>query len=158
MQAAPQPPQLSPLVKALVWILLAGVAAAIVWPLGLYVVAPAAASGAPGEGQSWGSVFAIVAFSLAVALLFAWALHRLTHTELSDEGLQVPGWRGRRLIRWSEIERVSGRGLQIKLHTASATVTVNPLCYRRPGGVVPFLLRKVPIPALGGRTPTSGNP
>jgi hypothetical protein len=144
-------PQLSPLARAVVLVVYVAVAAAVVLPLGQYVVVPLVVRGMPGEGWSWNTVLAVLALSMAALALFGWALHRTVNTQLAEEGLRIPSFRGRKLIKWSEIQRVSGRGLQIKLHTVSETVTVNPLCYVRPSGVVPFLLHKIPV-NLGGAT------
>jgi hypothetical protein len=93
---------------------------------------------------------AALTLSLAALVAFGWALHQTVNTQLDEEGMQVPGFGGSQRIRWSEVQRVSGRGWRIKLHTASRTVTVNPLCYVKPGAVVPFLLRKIPVAV--GRT------
>jgi hypothetical protein len=138
-------PQLSRLARAVVLVVYVVVTAAVLLPLTQYVVVPIASSGAPGADWSWNTVAAVIASSLAALVAFGWALHQTVNTQLDEEGMQVPGFGGRKLVRWSEVQRVSGRGLRIKLHTASRTVTVNPLCYVKPREVVPFLLRKVPV-------------
>jgi hypothetical protein len=150
MRAAVPAPQLSRWARAAVAVVYVLVAAAVVLPLVQQVVVPIATRGAAAAGWSWGSLLAVLALSVAALALFGWELHRAVNTQLDEEGLQVPGLRGRKRIPWSRIERVSGRGLRIRLHTASETVTVNPLCYARPGQVVPFLLRKIPVRLVGG--------
>lgn len=146
---SPSAPRLSRLARAIVAAVFVAVAAAVAVPLLWHVIVPLVVHGTPGPGWSWQSVSAVSALSMAALALFGSSLHRLVNTQLDEEGLHVPRWRGRRRILWSQIERVSGRGLRIRLHTASDTVTVNPLCYARPGSVVPFLLRKIPVHLAG---------
>ncbi len=113
------------------------------------LVTPLFARGHLPEGWSWGAATAVLTLSLLVLALFGGSLYQRVNTKLEPEGLLVPTLRGSKFIRWSEVERVSGRGMQIKLHTASTVVTVNPLCYARPGEVVTFLLANVQLRVPG---------
>lgn len=126
-------------------------AVGILLPLGRHVLLPLATGGTPGPDWPWSTVLVVVAFSLGVLVLLGWTLHQTVNTRLDDEGLHVPGLRGHVLVRWSQIERVSGRGMRIKLHAGTRIVTVNPLCYSRPGEVAPFLKSRLSV-HVGGST------
>jgi hypothetical protein len=129
-------------------------AVAILLPLGQQVLLPLATGDTPGPAWSWSSALAVLGFSLGVLALLGWTLHQTVNTRLDDEGLHVPGWRGHELVRWSQIERVSGRGMRIKLHAGTRIVTVNPLCYARPGEVAPFLKSKLSVHVGGSAAGT----
>ena len=99
----------------------------------------------------WTPASAVTTVTLgAVALvLLAGSLYRRLHTRMDEHGLLVPGWRGHRRVPWSDIVRVSGRGLQIRLHTAGgAVVAINPLCYARPREAMTYMLSRLPRPVV----------
>lgn len=100
-------------------------------------------------GWTAGSAALLVGLSLAVLGLFGATLYRQLTTQLGDEGITVATLKGRTRIAWGDFERASGRGFRIRLHAGNTVVTVNPLCYARPGQVVPYLLSKLPSRVLG---------
>lgn len=61
------------------------------------------------------------------ALVFLFSLHSLTiKTTISDDEISTQSILGTRSLKWSEINRVSGRGHSIKLHNFDGDVTVAP--------------------------------
>ena len=127
-----------------------GLLASIVLPFLTGVARPLLTEGAA-VPQGWTSASAVATVLLgAVALvLLAGSLYRRLGTRMDDQGLLVPGLRGSRRVPWSDIVRVSGRGLQIRLHTAGgAVVAINPLCYARPREAMTYMLSRLPRPVV----------
>ncbi len=61
------------------------------------------------------------------ALFFLFSLYSLTiKTTISDDEISTQSLLGTKSLRWSEINRVSGRGHAIKLHNFDGDVTVAP--------------------------------
>jgi hypothetical protein len=151
MESTPPPPAPTPsriafTIGAVLFLLFfALVGAAVVESL----VLPLWSQGRLPAGWTAGSATLLVVLSLAVLGLFGASLYRQLTTQLGDEGVSVVTIKGRRRIAWADFQRASGRGFRIRLHAGNEVVTVNPLCYSRPGEVVPYLLSKLPSRVLG---------
>lgn len=127
-----------------------GLLAAIVLPLLIGIARPLlAADAAVPEGWTSASALATVTLGALALVLLAGSLYRRLRTRMDEQGLLVPGWRGSRRVPWSDIVRVSGRGLQIRLHTAGGSaVAINPLCYARPRQAMTYMLSRLPRPVV----------
>lgn len=125
-----------------------GFVASMVVPFVWRLVRPLAAGDALPAGFTPSSALAVAVLGVGVVVLFGAALYRRLATRIDEEGLLVPGLAGARRVRWADIERVSGRGMQVRLHTARSAVTINPLCYAGPREAMTFLLQRLPRPAL----------
>ena len=142
-------PRTSPVAVA-VSLVAFGLLAALVLPFLTGLARPLLAGDAA-VPPGWTSVSAIATVTLGAAalVLLGGSLYRRLRTRMGDQGLLVPGWRGSRRVPWSDIVRVSGRGMQIRLHTAGgAVVAINPLCYARPREAMTYMLSRLPRPVV----------
>ena len=119
------------------------VALLVLVPLAAQVLRPLALTGQLPAGLSPGGALALSLVSLLAVALLAGTLYRRVNTQLLEHGVAVPSFTGARLFTWSEFIRVSGKGVQVRLHTSGPTVTLNVLCYAPPTAVVPFLEAKL---------------
>ena len=101
----------------------------ILVPFALSVVMPYARTGVP--PTDWTPVRMLVAL-LAVAGLFAYlgfTVYQGFATVISEQGVSVPTLRGRRAVRWEEVQRVGVRGHELLLAAPSRTVVINLFCF-----------------------------
>ncbi|MBI5822460.1 MAG: hypothetical protein HZB18_00375 [Chloroflexi bacterium] len=78
---------------------------------------------------SWGDGDYISMLPIAVvfALVFLFSLFSVTvKTMISDDEISTQNILGAKSLKWSEVNRVSGRGYAIKLHNMDGDVTVAP--------------------------------
>jgi hypothetical protein len=69
----------------------------------------------------------LIPFVLFLGIIFLTVLYLMTQkTFLSDDGISTQTILGGKSLRWSEINRVSGRGHALKLHNFDGYVTVAP--------------------------------
>lgn len=148
------PPQNSRLAAFVALVVFAGAAALILVPLSGLVLLPLARTGQLPQEFSPASALGLVGLSVGTVILLGATLHRRVHTRFTEQGLLVPGLAGSRLLAWSEFTRVSGKGLQVRLHTARTTVLVNVLCYASPSAVMDYLAAKLPEQVAPGQGAT----
>lgn len=147
--ASVAPPTASRAAAAVAALLFGAIAAFVGVPLARVLLLPALATGAWPAGWSAATALGVVALCLGTLAALGVTLRQRLRTRLDDDGVVLPMLRSERRIPWSAIDRVSGRGLQVRLHAGPTTVTVNPLCYARPGEVVPYLLGRLPRHRVG---------
>ncbi len=66
-------------------------------------------------------------FAVFFVLVFLFSLYSVTvKTTISDDEISTQSLLGAKSLKWSEINRVSGRGYSIKLHNLDGDITVAP--------------------------------
>jgi hypothetical protein len=91
-------------------------------------------------------IWLTIPFIFLMVILFAFVVFAYTaKTIVSEEEITTSTLLGSKTLRWTEINRVSGRGYGIKLHNFDEDVTVSPP-YRIPGyeEVIEWIGRKRP--------------
>jgi len=87
---------------------------------------------------------------VVILLLVAWAgfdVYRRFSVALTHDGISSFSIRGRRFIRWDQIERVVLRGNDAYFHGAGRSAVVNLHCFKDTAATARFVWSKV-APAL----------
>ena len=94
-------------------------------------------------GAKW-----LIVVNIGVLLYLAIKAFALVYTRLTiftDEGMWVPGLRGRQLVRWSEIGRVRKTWRTLVLYAGKRTTGVALEDFRDPEAVLAELRRRLPV-------------
>jgi hypothetical protein len=79
------------------------------------------------SSQNGAETISSIPFLLVVGFIFFASLFSLTaKTTISEDEISSTNLFGTKVLRWSEIESVSGNGYRIKLHNRDGDVTVSP--------------------------------
>ncbi len=71
--------------------------------------------------------YLLIPFALLLGIIFLTLVYSMTQkTIISDDGISTSTLWGAKSLRWSEVNRVAGRGNGIKLHNFDGDVTVIP--------------------------------
>jgi hypothetical protein len=109
-----------------------------------HVFVPALAAGTPPATWTWGTlVLAQVAQISLVAWLGLTVYRRFTVT-LSHQGISFPSTRGRDLLSWTELERVTLNGADARFYGAGRSVVINLHCFKDPAVASRFVWANVP--------------
>jgi hypothetical protein len=125
------------------WLILAMLLAVFIW-LALVILRITPDPSAPAQHEWWRRL-GLFTFVTGTGLLTLWLGVRSRLTELTEEGLVVPGWSGPRQVLWSEIARVRGRNLTLVLYDRTGGVYTLPwTVYRNPVDVKDFVRSHLP--------------
>ena len=138
------PPRNSRLAACVALLTFIGAAVFIGLPLFHQVILPLTREGQNSSALSPADSAALMFLSLATVLLLGFTLHRQVNTQITEHGVVVPGFAGARNYLWSDVTRVSSKGVRVRLHTATTTASINVLCYAPPSAVLPYLMEKLP--------------
>ena len=138
------PPRNSRLAACVALLSFIGAATFIGLPLFQQVILPLAREGQSSSALSPAHSAALVLLSLTTVLLLGFTLFRQVNTQITEQGVVVPGFATARTYLWSDVTRVSSRGVRVRLHTAATTASINVLCYAPPSAVLPYLMEKLP--------------
>ena len=108
------------------------------------VFAPALAAGTPPATWTWAT---LVLAQLAQIVLVAWlgfTVYRRFAVTLSHKGISFPSTRGRNLLSWAELERVTLKGADARLYGAGRSVVINLYCFADPAVASKFVWANVP--------------
>ena len=138
------PPRNSRLAACVALLTFVGAAVFIGLPLFHQVIIPLARESQSSRALSPADSAALVFLSLATVLLLGFTLYRQVNTRITEHGVVVPGFASARTYLWSDVTRVSSKGVRVRLHTAATTASINALCYESPSTVLTYLMEKLP--------------
>ena len=138
------PPRNSKLAACVALLTFVGAVVFIGLPLFHLVILPLTREDRNSSALSAADSAALVFFSLATVLLLGFTLYRQVNTQITEQGVVVPGFATARTYLWSDVTRVSSKGVRVRLYTAAATASINVLCYAPPSAVLPYLMEKLP--------------
>jgi hypothetical protein len=120
--------------------LAAGTLGVLVWKL----LWPALQTGTPPGTWTWTSLLGIL-LGLGAAITFiATLVVQKFSTELREDGVSFLTWRGRRFLRWSEIQTAAVRGHEILLKGTGVSGVINIFCFSDPNAVGAFVHAHLP--------------
>ena len=138
------PPRNSKLAACVALLTFVGAVVFIGLPLFHQVILPLVRESQNSSALSPTDSAALLFLSLATVLLLGFTLYRQVNTQITEQGVVVPGFATARTYLWSDVTRVSSKGVLVRLHTAAATASINVLCYAPPSAVLPYLMEKLP--------------
>ena len=138
------PPRNSRLAACVALLTFVGAAVFIGLPLFHQVILPLVRESRNSSALSPTDSAALLFLSLATVLLLGVTLYRQVNTQITEQGVVVPGFATARTYLWSDVTRVSSKGVLVRLHTAANTASINVLCYAPPSAVLPYLMEKLP--------------
>ena len=138
------PPRNSRLAACVALLTFFGAAVFIGLPLFHQVILPLVRESRNSSALSPTDSAALLFLSLATVLLLGVTLYRQVNTQITEQGVVVPGFSSARTYLWADVTRVSSKGVRVRLHTAATTASINVLCYASSSAVLPYLIEKLP--------------
>ena len=122
----------------------------------LAVVVPTVRAGVPPPGWSFTGVALALLTLVALHAYLGFTIYQMFRVALSERGVSLPTWRGRRLVPWSDVRRVHVQGHKVLLDAPGGRVVVNLVCFASPKAVLTYLARQMAphvAPGLGTMRP-----
>jgi len=108
-------------------------------PFGWKVVWPYAETGVAPADWTWPTVSATVVLLAGIYVYLGGMFYQRFATEVSDQGVSLPTFKGRRHVAWSEVHRIGVRGPELLLDAPGGVVVVNVLCFSNSKSVAQYI-------------------